>query len=374
MNNFYPMNNCNQNYNMNQQQMNQMMNMMMGNNPYGNNNPYYNNNIIEFIFVKKPYKDIKVQAFKNELFSNVIKKYQLSAGDTNENEYTYNNQTLDPNATVGSFNFTSNVITIQVMNKSLSVLSSINSGLSFFNYNQISLFFQENGNNIQINVENNVIFLNAMNDYETKTNSRGQNDYYINERKIDINKKLDENGIYNGSIILVKKKYNLNNNNLKLWFKKENIQEILIQAKYDELVQKQVDSYLAKLQYLLGNGQPLNNKYNYLYMGRKLNLNQTVSESGLKDDSRIFVQENKTIINVKISMDFQVTNILASLDETVGELISRYKQKRGLNENDRYMFIFNARVLNDYLMTLRQVGITNESLINVAPPGIIGAK
>ena len=163
-------------------------------------------------------------------------------------------------------------------------------------------------------------------------------------------------------------------NGLNLKFKKKNFNDFLIQGKYNELVQTQVNRYLIKFYCPLNNNQIQENNFSYFYMGKRLNLNQTVSQNGLKNNSEISVEEPKIIINVQFCLDSQKTNTVTSPDETIGELISKFKRKRNLNENENYKFIYNAKILDDQFKTLEELYIENNGVIDVFPPGIIGAK
>ena len=353
-----------------------MMNMMNPNLGYQNQ---FQNDIIEFIFVKRNLPETKITAYKNELFSNVIQNYQMAAKDMGDNDYYCNNQIINPSLPVKDLNTNNNRVYIKVISKN-SVVVSTNTELKYSPLNKVPMDFEENGVTIKILVDNSASFKNAMNEYETKTNSKGQNDYFVNERKIDPYKNSIENGISNTSKIIVQKNdytmnmlMNMNNGNgLSLWFQKENTQNILILTKCNELFQKVVDNYLTKLQYQLGN-QQINNKYDFLFNGKRLMLNKTVFQNELRDGSIITVK-NQYIFNVFFSLDNIRTNVQATEYETIGELIQEYKLKRNLNLNDNYTFLFNTKILNDFYKTLKELNINGNSTIDVIPPGIIGAK
>ena len=366
------------NMNSKQEDMLKMMNEMMG-----ITNSSNKNDIILFIFTKSLFPNTPIQANKNEVFATIIEKYKVAAKDFGNNVYYYNNRVIDPNLKVINFNLNNSIVYIQVISSSINtIISSINSDLAYSLTNNVSMDFEENGKTIPILVNINARFLTAMNEYETQTDSKGQNDYFANEKQIDPYKTPMECGILSNFKIKVKKKIDTieiisqmnNNNGLNLWFKKKNFKDFLIQGKYNELVQTQVNRYLIKFYCPLNNNQIQENNFSYFYMGKRLNLNQTVSQSGLKNDSEILVEEPKKIINVQFRLDSQKTNIVTSPDETIGELISKFKRKRNLNENENYKFIYNAKILDDQFKTLEELYIENNGVIDVFPPGIIGAK
>ena len=352
-----------------------MMNMMNPNFGYQNQ---FQNDVIEFIFVKKNLPETKITAYENELFSNVIRYYQMAAKDMEDNDYYYNNQIINPSTPVKNFNTNNNRVYIKVISKNTEIVST-NTEFKYSLLNKVPMDFEENGVTIKVLVDNSASFKNAMNEYETKTNSKGQNEYFVNERQIDPYKNSIENGISNTSKIVVQKNdytmnklMNMNNGNgLSLWFQKENTQNILILAKYSELLQIVVEKYLAKLNNL-GN-QEINNKYDFLFNEKRLMLNQTVFQNELKNGSVITVK-NQYIFNVFFCLDNIKTSVQATQYETIGELIKEYKLKRNLNLNDNYTFLYNAKILNDFYKTLIELNIYRNSIIDVIPPGIIGAK
>ena len=343
----------------------------------GSANPYNTDDTIEFVFIKFSFPETTILSTKSGIFSNVIERYKKEARDSGNNNYYYNNQIIDPNSTVSSLNINNNKAYIQVLSKlSDSISNSINSEFSLFY--SVPMYFDENGNITKIQVNINTSFLNAMNVYEAKTESKGQNDYYASGQLIDPNKSPDENHLSSNSKIIVKKKNSPIESieELKLWFQKENTQNILILAKSNELIEVAVDKYLDKLKNSSpNNNQIQDNKFSYFFNNNILKLNQTISQSGLKNDSIISVKENKSFANIYFRLNSHETVIVATLDETIGTLISQFKSKRGLNQNDNYRFIFNAKVLNDPYKTLKDYGFTAQGgQIDVFPPGIIGAE
>ena len=162
---------------------------------------------IEIIFISKFNPEFRILSSKNEILSNVIQRYQ-QAKDISNNDYRYfyNNEELKLNSTVGSLKINeNNEVYIEVM-KTLSNSSfSSKSALKFSMLNKDTLIF-EGLDTLKFLVDQSEKLLNPMNDYEAITNSKGQNNYFVNGKKIDPHKSLFENGISSDDKIIVKKK------------------------------------------------------------------------------------------------------------------------------------------------------------------------
>ena len=344
-----------------------------------------NNDTVEFVFYRNLYPDITITAKKNEILSDVIERYQNTTNiNGNGYYYSYNNQKLDLNSYVNNLNINNNKAYIQVIkNTSDSILMSNNSVLRYSILNESSIDFDESGNTTKLLADNMRSFRCAADEYEAMTNSKGQNEYFLRGgQRIDPNKSPEENGIIHGSKIIVKKKDDTmsilrNSIGLTLCFKKKYYQNIEIQVTYNDLVKIAIDKFLNKFQmHFLNNQQIQNTKFIYLFNEKRLNEFETILQSGLRDRSEIIVEENNNkIINVVFSRDYQRITVQAYADETVGEVINKYRQKSNLTEYSGYMFVFNVKILGDFSMTLREVGIVKDGAeINVVPPGVIGAK
>ena len=343
-------------------------------------------NTIEIIFIRNLYQEFRTSSNKNEILSNVIQRYQ-QARNINSNDYKffYNQQELNLNSTVGNLKINdNNEVNIEVMkNMSNSSLFSSKSDLKYSMLNKDTLIF-EGPDTLKILVDNSEKLFNAMNDYEAITNSKGQNNYFVKGKQIDPYKSLSENGISSDDKIIVKKKNDnilqLNNEFLNLNFKNENPQDIItIQAKYSDYIKTQIVKYLSKSNCKVGNNnqQIENNKYSFYFNKKRLIECQTVLQSGLVDGSEIIVKENdnKNKLNIVFSLDSQKIVVDAFPDDTVGELIRKFEEKKNFQENNDNMYIYNSRMLNVPYKSLREEGIVvGGAEVNVVQHNLIGAK
>ena len=167
---------------------------------------------------------------------------------------------------------------------------------------------------------------------------------------------------------------------LNLKFKKENTQDIITtQAKYSDYIITQIYKYLSKLNCAVENNNKRieNNKYSFYFNEKRLIEYQTVLQSGLEDGSEIIVKEkdNRNKLNIVFSLDSQKIAVDAFPDDTIGEVIKKFEEKKNFKENDNCTYIYNSKTLNDPCKSLREEGIVvGGAEFNVVQPNLIGAK
>ena len=107
----------------------------------------------------------------------------------------------------------------------------------------------------------------------------------------------------------------------------------------------------------MNNRNKMNNMNNFMMQNINFNNNN------LKN-----IRNNQATINFRkifsSSDDYIEIKIQCLLEEKVGEIIQRYKNKSQDNDNHSYKFIFNAKNLNESL-TLAESGIKDDSIIYV---------
>ena len=197
-----------------------------------------------------------------------------------------------------------------VMNPGYSQINNMNMNMN--NMNTMNNMNMMNMNNM--NMMNNMI-MNMMNNM----NMNNMNNMNMNNINV-MNNKFDQ-----GKLNTVKY--------LTLQFQCEgdNIQKINIQCKSNDKSQIPINNYLSKMQ------KTNNNDYEFLFNGRKVDLNLTVEDNGINEQNRLIFVKKKSQNSFENNIIEQNQN---------NNYINEFKDKFSPNENFKYNPMENEYKIN----------------------------
>ena len=236
-----------------------------------------------------------------------------------------------------------------------------------------------NYNNIN-NINKKLIFDNSLNNYTFDINNskpKDQNDInkiIYNKSSNNILKsrnKVNKNKIIKKDVIMNKSfdnnknnnnnnKINITNKNLKICNTQNNKAKIKKNNNKKDFKAYTPDKINSNK--IINNNliQPINLVNNY-------NLN-IYNNYETKSNMNIMLNElNRYNVSIIIQLEDKFSEIVVihtNLNETVNDLINRYKSKSKYNIDNNYNFVFNNKILNKYLYsTLQNLGLYNHSVV-----------
>ena len=296
------------------------------------------------------------------------KKYQTFNTETNNTHNIINNFGVVNNKNVKINPINNNVI--EINNKNMNI-NQINNNINKNNMNN-----NQSGKNSNITMENlynNNLFKNIVKQYKDKIKELKE---ILHKKEIEINSLKDKlsqsasnpmmNNMNQMNLMMPMNQFNhfvqnmnqFSDNKISIIFNYNENKEIIITI-YDELMISVINRY-CKNKY----SNP--EDYNFIFNGKKINGKLTVGESGLNNNSIIFVQKikNNNLFNTNltnnINKDYDsiqniifktdtgaITNILCNTKDTIEIMIRKYLQKMDLDENlvkiENIFFIYQGK-------------------------------
>jgi hypothetical protein len=333
---------------------------------------------IEFVLNEKIENNeayiIKDLYYKNVRQNQNYNKMKNEINSLNEEIQKLQNEMMNMKNLIQQFQQYQSFCTYNINNLNCN-FSNIKNNMNIMNNN----IYQLNSDMNNIKMNNNIEYNSFMNNNNLNNSNMNNNNTNFNTMKIILNQSnlsnnLDNNR--NNSKIENNNVYNMNTNTSELNSQIQGEKDISVIFKNDKLIGKDpikincnendlISSLIEKFytKWTCGKGKKRDNRYKFVFKGRKLNEQMTIKEAGITiSDNNVFIV-NKFDIIFKL-YDGSHIKVQINNDELFSDIIQKFINKSGYESKDIKSYIFGDCPLYEN-MTVGETQLQDNSIVFV---------